>query len=42
MMEVTDEVIGQLKLVMSQPKLIKHMLIIVTMNQKVKKDFKKK
>lgn len=42
MMEVTDEVIGQWKWVMSQPKLMKHMLIIVTMNQKVKKDFKKK
>ena len=42
MMEVTDEVIGQWKWAMSSQKLIKHMLIIVTMNRKVKKEILRK
>lgn len=42
MMEVTDEVIGQWKCFMSSQKLIKHMLIIVTMDRKVKKEILRK
>ena len=40
MMEVTNEVIGQWKWVMISQRLIKHTLIIVTMNRKVKEDSK--